>query len=91
MQNASRNLWKLTGWKGPTDHGTVAAGAAMAGMSGMSGMDHSQMGGAVMPGWTIAKWQRAVLAWPAWTIVPCRADRARLAAWPGWTTGRVAA
>ena len=50
MQNASRNLWKLTGWKGPTDHGTVAAGAAMAGMSGMSGMDHSQMGGAVMPG-----------------------------------------
>ncbi|WP_204310204.1 hypothetical protein, partial [Enterobacter cloacae] len=42
MQNASRNLWKLTGWKGPTDHGTVAAGAAMAGMSGMSGMDHSQ-------------------------------------------------
>ncbi|WP_338502347.1 copper resistance system multicopper oxidase [Sphingomonas kaistensis] len=39
-QNASRNLWKLTGWKEPTDHGTIkaAAGAAMA------GMDHAAMG-----------------------------------------------
>ncbi|OYX46295.1 MAG: copper-binding protein, partial [Sphingomonas sp. 32-66-10] len=52
MQNASRNLWKLTGWKEPTDHGTKAVGAAMAGMAGMGGdqmsgampgMDHSQM------------------------------------------------
>jgi CopA family copper-resistance protein len=47
MQNASRNLWKLTGWKEPTDHGTVAAGAAM---GGMSGMDHSKMSGTAMPG-----------------------------------------
>lgn len=52
-QNASKNLWKLTGWKEPTDHGTVkaaaAAGAAMGGMAGMdqgsmAGMDHSAMG-----------------------------------------------
>jgi FtsP/CotA-like multicopper oxidase with cupredoxin domain len=53
-QNASGNLWKLTGWKEPTDHGTVkaaaaAAGTAMAGMAGMAqgsmaGMDHSAMG-----------------------------------------------
>ncbi|WP_306286134.1 copper resistance system multicopper oxidase [Sphingomonas sp. Ant20] len=50
MQNASRNLWKLTGWKEPTDHGTVAVGAAMGGMSGMSGMDHSKMSGTAMPG-----------------------------------------
>ncbi|URD61124.1 copper resistance system multicopper oxidase [Sphingomonas sp. KRR8] len=44
-QNASRNLWKLTGWKEPTDHGTVkaAAGTAVA-MAGMSGMDHAAMG-----------------------------------------------
>ena len=46
-QNASRNLWKLTGWKEPTDHGTKAVGAAMAGMAGMS---DGQMGGAAMPG-----------------------------------------
>ena len=53
-QNASRNLWKLTGWNVPTDHGTIkAAGAALAGaatgaMSGgsMAGMDHSAMGAA---------------------------------------------
>ncbi len=54
-QNASRNLWKLTGWKEPTDHGTIkaAASAAMSGMAGMdqgsmpgmAGMDHSQMAG----------------------------------------------
>jgi CopA family copper-resistance protein len=53
-QNASRNLWKLTGWKEPTDHGTIkaaaAAAAAMAGMDhgsmpGMAGMDPSQMAG----------------------------------------------
>jgi CopA family copper-resistance protein len=48
-QNASRNLWKLTGWKEPTDHGTIkaAAGAAgsMAGMAGMAGMDNSSMAG----------------------------------------------
>lgn len=48
-QNASRNLWKLTGWKEPTDHGTIkAAAGAMAGMAGMAGMDHSSMAG--MPG-----------------------------------------
>ena len=49
-QNASGKLWKLTGWKEPTDHGTIkaAASAAMA-MSGatsgaMAGMDHGAMG-----------------------------------------------
>ncbi|MFN2474654.1 MAG: copper resistance system multicopper oxidase [Sphingomicrobium sp.] len=51
-QNASRNLWKLTGWRGPTDHGTVkaiaATSAAMAGMSGgsmagMAGMSSGSM------------------------------------------------
>ncbi len=47
-QNASRDLWKLTGWREPTDHGTIkaaasaAAGAAMTGS--MAGMDHSAMG-----------------------------------------------
>ena len=51
-QNASRNLWKLTGWREPTDHGTIkaAAGAAAAvapsgpGATSMAGMDHSAMG-----------------------------------------------
>ena len=43
-QNASRNLWKLTGWTGPTDHGTVKAAAAAA-MSSMAGMDHFSMAG----------------------------------------------
>ncbi|WP_118857935.1 copper resistance system multicopper oxidase [Sphingomonas mesophila] len=51
-QNASRNLWKLTGWKEPTDHGTIkaAAGAAVAatmsgmGQGSMAGMDHAAMG-----------------------------------------------
>ena len=51
-QNASRNLWKLTGWNAPTDHGTIKAAAtvavasAMPGTSGgaMAGMDHSAMG-----------------------------------------------
>ncbi len=57
-QNASRNLWKLTGWNSPTDHGQAASatmtGMAMSGMAGMehgatgaagamAGMDHSQM------------------------------------------------
>jgi len=45
-QNASRNLWKSTGWN-PAVDGTVkaaAAGAAGAAMSGMAGMDHSAMG-----------------------------------------------
>ena len=47
-QNASRLLAKLTGWREPTDHGSMAASAAatmvgMAGgsMTGMTGMDHS--------------------------------------------------
>ena len=51
-QNASRNLWKLTGWNAPTDHGTIkaaataAAAATMAGPSGAAaaGIDHAAMG-----------------------------------------------
>jgi CopA family copper-resistance protein len=43
-QNASRNLWKLTGWTGPTDHGSIATTAAAAGAAAMTGMDHSAMG-----------------------------------------------
>jgi FtsP/CotA-like multicopper oxidase with cupredoxin domain len=85
MQNASRNLWKLTGWKGPTDHGTVAAGAAMAGMSGMAGMDHSQMGGAVMPGMDHSQMAAGGAGMAGMDHSAMRADRARLAAWPGWT------
>jgi CopA family copper-resistance protein len=53
-QNASKNLWKLTGWKELTDHGAIkaaaSAGGAMSGMAGMdqgsmTGMDPSQMAG----------------------------------------------
>jgi CopA family copper-resistance protein len=52
-QNGSKNLWKLTGWKEPSDHGTIKAAAAAAAMpamdhgsmAGMAGMDHSQMAG----------------------------------------------
>ena len=44
-QNASRNLWKLTGWKEPTDHGTIKAAASAAAMNGMTGMDHGSMAG----------------------------------------------
>ncbi len=40
-QNASRNLWKLTGWREPTDHGAIAATAAAA----MPGMDQASMTG----------------------------------------------
>ena len=50
-QNASRNLWKLTGWTGPTDHGSIAAAvsAGAAAMtqpqtSGMEAMGHAAMG-----------------------------------------------
>ncbi len=49
-QNASGKLWKLTGWKEPTDHGTIiaATSAAMAMASAapvaMAGMDHAAMG-----------------------------------------------
>ena len=48
-QNASRNLWKLTGWKAPNDHGTVVAAAAAMAMppsssAPMAGMDHAAMG-----------------------------------------------
>jgi len=49
-QNASGKLWKLTGWKEPSDHGTVAvaASAAMAtsgaASGSMAGMDHAAMG-----------------------------------------------
>lgn len=44
-QNASKNLWKLTGWKEPTDHGTIKAAASAAAMSGMAGMDQGSMAG----------------------------------------------
>jgi FtsP/CotA-like multicopper oxidase with cupredoxin domain len=49
-QNASRNLWKLTGWNAGTDHGSVtaaASGAAMSAMTGgaMAGMNHDAMAG----------------------------------------------
>lgn len=46
-QNASKNLWKLTGWNAPTDHGSMPATAAAAGaaMAGMAGMDHGSMAG----------------------------------------------
>jgi hypothetical protein len=40
-----RAIWKLTGWKAPTDHGTVAAGAAAAGMAGMDQAWASGMAG----------------------------------------------
>jgi len=53
-QNASRTLARLTGWAGPTDHGTVKAAAAAAaasvggpGQGPMAGMDHSAMGPAM--------------------------------------------
>ncbi|MEJ7777774.1 MAG: copper resistance system multicopper oxidase [Sphingomicrobium sp.] len=53
-QNASRNLWKLTGWNGPTDHGTIKAAAAGAtstasAAASMTGMDHTAMGHAATP------------------------------------------
>ncbi|MDQ3143287.1 MAG: copper resistance system multicopper oxidase [Pseudomonadota bacterium] len=44
-QNASRNLWKLTGWNGPAT--TAAAGTATA--AGMAGMDHAAMGHGAAP------------------------------------------
>ena len=43
-QNASRDLWKLTGWTGPADHGSVKAAAAATAAASMAGMDHSTMG-----------------------------------------------
>ena len=49
-QNASGKLWKLTGWKEPSDHGTVAAAASAAmatsgaASGSMAGMDHAAMG-----------------------------------------------
>ncbi len=49
-QNASRNLWKLTGWKEPTDHGSIAATAAApvtGAMAGMAGMDMGQSASAL--------------------------------------------
>ncbi|HEY1146555.1 MAG TPA: copper resistance system multicopper oxidase, partial [Allosphingosinicella sp.] len=51
-QNASKDLWKLTGWKGPTDHGSIQ-GIAPAAMGSMAGMDHGSMAGmdhSQMPG-----------------------------------------
>ena len=53
-QNASRDLWKLTGWSAPTDHGTIAVGAAAAAAAASSApgaasgamavADHAAMG-----------------------------------------------
>ena len=51
-QNASRNLWKLTGWTGPADMGSPAGAASAAAAAAalaqsnaaMAGMDHSAMG-----------------------------------------------
>ena len=44
-QNASRDLWKLTGWTGPTDHAVVkAAAGAAAAIPATTGMDHSAIG-----------------------------------------------
>ncbi len=44
-QNASRLLAKLTGWREPTDHGSMAASAAVASMAGMSGGSMAGMSG----------------------------------------------
>ena len=44
-QNASRNLWKLTGWTGPAT--TAVAGTALA--AGMAGMDLAAMGHGAVP------------------------------------------
>lgn len=41
-QNASRNLWKLTGWR----DGASGTAAAATGMAGMAGMDHGAMASA---------------------------------------------
>ena len=56
-QNASRNLWKLTGWNPATDGKikvgatAVAAAASTSPSSGaMAGMDHSAMAGGAAPG-----------------------------------------
>jgi CopA family copper-resistance protein len=43
-QNASRLLARLTGWREPTDHGSMAASAA-ASMAGMPGMASGSMAG----------------------------------------------
>ena len=43
-QNASRLLARLTGWREPTDHGSLAASAA-ASMTGMPGMASGSMAG----------------------------------------------
>ncbi|MEO7635514.1 MAG: copper resistance system multicopper oxidase [Sphingomicrobium sp.] len=47
-QNASRNLWRLTGWTGPTDHGSIKAAVAAA-AAPMAGMDHAAMGHGAAP------------------------------------------
>ena len=44
-QNASRLLAKLTGWREPTDHGSMAASAAAASMAGTSGGSMAGMAG----------------------------------------------
>ncbi|MEO6113896.1 MAG: copper resistance system multicopper oxidase [Sphingomicrobium sp.] len=40
-QNASRNLWKLSGWAGPAT--TAVAGTAAVAAAGMAGLDHAAM------------------------------------------------
>ncbi len=46
-QNASRNLWKLTGWTGPAT--TAAASTTAAATAAMAGMDHAAMGHGAAP------------------------------------------
>jgi len=46
-QNKSRGLWKLTGWTGPTDHGSITA--ASAAPAAMAEVDHSAMGHGAAP------------------------------------------
>ena len=47
-QNASRNLWKLTGWNAPTDHGSSVAPALAAGAA-LTAADHAAMGHGAAP------------------------------------------
>ena len=46
-QNASRNLWKLTGWTGPAT--TAVAGTVAAAAAGAAGADHAAMGHGATP------------------------------------------
>ncbi len=84
-ERLSRNLWELTGWKGRPITGRSRQAQRWRACPACRGLwTTAEMGGAVMPGWTLVKWQRAVLAWPAWTTqMPCRAEIG-----PGWRHGR---